>query len=165
MNIDLEELAAIVELLDNTSFTDFRYEQGALKIAIRRGGFLSDDVEGEPALAVAPVLEGQPVNRGTVQARGVSAEAPSITPEAAEAAGSIIVKAPIMGTFYRTPKPGEPPFVQIGDRVDSATNLCVIEVMKLYNSIPAGMAGEVVAVFALDGELIEFDQPLFAIRG
>ncbi|KAE8765457.1 acetyl-CoA carboxylase biotin carboxyl carrier protein, partial [Georgenia thermotolerans] len=78
--------------------------------------------------------------------------------------GHVIVKAPMLGTFYRSPRPGEPAFAEVGDIVEADAVLCIIEVMKLMNSVPAGVRGEVAAVFARDGDLVEFDQPLYAIR-
>jgi acetyl-CoA carboxylase biotin carboxyl carrier protein len=85
-------------------------------------------------------------------------------PEAASAQGTSTVKAPLLGSFYSTPKPGEPPFVAVGDRVEANTVVCIIEVMKLMNSVEAGVAGVVSAVHAADGELVEHGQPLFTIR-
>jgi acetyl-CoA carboxylase biotin carboxyl carrier protein len=70
----------------------------------------------------------------------------------------------MLGTFYGAPKPGEEPFVRVGDIVEPDSVVCIIEVMKLMNSVRAGMAGEVVAVLASDGSLVEYDQALIAIR-
>ncbi|MFH5822936.1 acetyl-CoA carboxylase biotin carboxyl carrier protein [Georgenia sp. AZ-5] len=86
-----------------------------------------------------------------------------VSPEALPP-GHVLVRAPMLGTFYRSPKPGEPPFAEPGDTVEADSVLCIIEVMKLMNSVVAGVAGEVVASYARDGELVEFDQPLFVIR-
>lgn len=70
----------------------------------------------------------------------------------------------MLGTFYGAPKPGEPAFVKVGDTVAADSVLCIVEVMKLMNSVAAGAEGEIAAVFVHDGELVEFEQPLFAIR-
>ena len=70
----------------------------------------------------------------------------------------------MLGTFYSAPKPGEKPFVEVGRLVDSDTVVCIVEVMKLMNSVRAGVAGQIVEVYAQDGDLVEFEQPLFAIR-
>ena len=79
-------------------------------------------------------------------------------------AGHILVTSPMLGTYYGAPKPGEPAFVQVGDAVSADAVLCIVEVMKLMNSVTAGAAGEVAAVFVNDGDLVEYEQPLFAIR-
>src|SRR3954466_5200039 len=126
MNIDLEELAAIIEQLDKTEFTEFRYEHGDLRIHVRRGGYLADaPVAAEPAAAVAPAAPAAaPAPAGTG----------NITPDRLPD-GHIAVTAPMLGTFYSSPKPGEPAFVKVGDVVDADSVLCIVEVMKLMNSV------------------------------
>jgi acetyl-CoA carboxylase biotin carboxyl carrier protein len=74
------------------------------------------------------------------------------------------VLAPVLGTFYRAPKPGAAPFVEIGARVAPDTVVCIVEVMKLMTSVTAGVAGEVVELLATDGSLVEYGQPLLRIR-
>lgn len=70
----------------------------------------------------------------------------------------------MLGTFYTAPKPGERPFVQVGDVIERDSVLCIIEVMKLMNSVHAEYSGTVVAVHANDGDLVEFGQPLFSVQ-
>ena len=77
--------------------------------------------------------------------------------------GHIVVKAPSLGTFYRSAKPGAPPFVEVGHRVEAETELCLIEVMKLFTTLRAGVAGTVSKIMVSDGEMIERGQPLFSI--
>ena len=72
-----------------------------------------------------------------------------------------IIKAPLVGTFYESPKPGEPPFVNIGDIVEVGQSLCIIEAMKIFNAIESDYCGEIVEVMVQDGEPVEFGQPLF----
>jgi acetyl-CoA carboxylase biotin carboxyl carrier protein len=79
-------------------------------------------------------------------------------------AGWTIIKAPSLGTFYRAPKPGAPVFTDIGARVTGDTELCLIEVMKLFTTLRAGISGTVAEIYAKDGDLVEFDQPLFLIE-
>jgi acetyl-CoA carboxylase biotin carboxyl carrier protein len=78
--------------------------------------------------------------------------------------GMIVVRAPNLGTFYRSPKPGAPPYVVIGQRVEADTEICLIEVMKLFTSVLAGVSGTVSKVLVEDSQLVEFDQPLFLIE-
>lgn len=174
MNLDLEELAAIIEQLDKTEFTDFRFEHGDLRIQVRRGGHFPDAVAAPastvsvaaaaPAAAPAPVAPASPApvpGHSPAPAGPNAAGSPSAEnlPE-----GHIAVTAPMLGTFYGAPKPGEPAFVRVGDVVEADSTLCIVEVMKLMNSVTAGVAGEVSAVFVADGDLVEFGQPLFAIK-
>jgi acetyl-CoA carboxylase biotin carboxyl carrier protein len=74
------------------------------------------------------------------------------------------VRAPCIGTFYRSPKPGSPPFVTVGQRVTADTEVCIVEVMKLFTTVRAGVAGTVRDVLIADSELVEFDQPLLLIE-
>jgi acetyl-CoA carboxylase biotin carboxyl carrier protein len=76
----------------------------------------------------------------------------------------IAVRAPTLGTFYRAPKPGAPPFASVGQRVTADTEICIIEVMKLFTTVRAGLPGTICALPVSDGELVEFDQPLCYIE-
>jgi acetyl-CoA carboxylase biotin carboxyl carrier protein len=78
--------------------------------------------------------------------------------------GMIVVRAPNLGTFYRSPKPGAPPYVVIGQKVEPDTEVCLIEVMKLFTPVRAGTAGTVRQILAEDSQVVEFDQPLFLIE-
>lgn len=78
--------------------------------------------------------------------------------------GAMLVVAPYLGTFYRSPKPGSAAYVELGARVEAESEMCLVEVMKLFTAVRAGHAGTVVAILASDGELVTADQPLFAIE-
>lgn len=171
MDVDLEELAAIVELLDKADFTEFRFDKGDLHILVRRG-----DVPAEPA--PAPPAQGLPVQEPPVQEPAAKTAAmtaalarsaapvpipPPVAPGDETEEGTELVRSPMLGTFYRSPKPGEPPFIGVGDKVDPDSVVCIVEVMKLMNSVRAGLTGQVAKVFVTDGQLVEFEQPLFAV--
>ena len=89
--------------------------------------------------------------------------ATNIVVETAVPEGTIAIRAPTLGVFYRASAPGEKPFVEVGQYVRADDTVCIIEVMKLFNSIRAGVDGEVVKILADNGELVEFDQPLIFI--
>jgi acetyl-CoA carboxylase biotin carboxyl carrier protein len=78
--------------------------------------------------------------------------------------GLLTIPSPMLGTFYRAESPGEAPFVDVGAEVGPDTTVCIIEVMKMMNSVPAGVTGTVVEVSARNGELIEYGAPLFRVR-
>jgi len=155
MDIDLEELATMVELLKEAEFTEFRYEKGDMRLVISRGAVTANHettpvgVPGKPAVAPASPLQ--------------SPKASPVVAEPAIHEGAEVVQAPLLGTFYACPKPGEPPFVRVGDRVEARTVLCIVEVMKLMNSVEAGCSGVIAAIHAEDGQLVEFGQSLFSI--
>lgn len=78
--------------------------------------------------------------------------------------GAVVITAPNLGIFYRAPKPGAPPYVNVGDAVDADTEICLIEVMKLFTPVPAGLKGVVLEICVADGEMIEFGQPLLYLQ-
>ncbi|MGB3909085.1 MAG: biotin/lipoyl-containing protein [Pseudolysinimonas sp.] len=137
-------------------FTEFRFEKGEMKLAISRGHLLSDSAESPRPHAVPDTVERQV---STPPAASQPAQ-----PDRGPSPGKVHVTAPMLGAFYRSPKPGEPPFVEVGAIVAAGDLLCIIEVMKLMSSVVAEVAGEITAVLARDGELVEFEQPLFEIR-
>jgi acetyl-CoA carboxylase biotin carboxyl carrier protein len=92
------------------------------------------------------------------------AAGPVPTPSADEEPGVTVVKSPIVGTFYRTPDPNSPPFVDVGDHVSIGQVLCIIEAMKLMNEIEAEVAGEVVRVHRESGQPVQYGDALFTIR-
>jgi acetyl-CoA carboxylase biotin carboxyl carrier protein len=155
-------------LADLEGLIDEFKRSGLRELQARHGDFeiyLSQDKDA-PGLAGggAPVV---PVQRG---ASGVAAPVPMSSPAATSAGavqdvpeGAVIVCAPYLGTFYRSPKPGLPPYVEIGSDVSTESELCLVEVMKLFTAVRAGVAGKVVQVMASDGELVAADQPLFAV--
>lgn len=167
----LQDLERLVE--------DFR-QSGLRELHARAG-----DLEVYFSLdANAPGLDGPRVS-ASVQARAtghdaVAAPAPSSTaaagppsvpasvsmgpPRASVPDGASLVRAPYLGTFYRAPKPGAPNYVDVGSQVSADTEMCLVEVMKLFTAVRAGAAGKVVAILAEDGELVQADQPLFAIE-
>ncbi len=145
----------MVELLKAAEFSEFRYEKGDLRIVIRRGDAADDD---RPARAPAAVPTTRTDSRTVPGRPPAEAESPRTMVEGAD-----IVTAPLLGTFYARPQPGEPPFVKIGDLVQPDTVLCIVEVMKLMNSVNAGRHGVVAAAHVEDGQLVEFGQALFSI--
>jgi len=163
MDIDLAELAQLVTLLKEADFTHFHYEKGDVRIDVRRGDVRADTPVQQPAVAAIPVA---PAASAAPPAALANAAAPMAARAAVSApvAGAVKVGAPMLGTFYAAPKPGERAFVSVGDRVEPDTVLCIVEVMKLMNSVHAGVYGVVAGIHAQDGELVEFGQLIFSIR-
>ncbi|MCW5653681.1 acetyl-CoA carboxylase biotin carboxyl carrier protein [Hydrogenophaga sp.] len=157
MDIDFAELASLVTLLKEADFTEFRYEKGEVRIVVRRGD--------EPANATGTTAPPTAVPAAApARASRTAPAAPAAAAAAPLPPGAQRVTAPLLGTFYAAPKPGEAPFVKVGDRVEPDTVLCIVEVMKLMNSVHAGCSGVVLAVHASNGDLVEFGQPLFSIQ-
>ncbi|HWK61559.1 MAG TPA: acetyl-CoA carboxylase biotin carboxyl carrier protein [Eoetvoesiella sp.] len=167
MDIDLAELASLVALLKEADFTEFRYDKGETHIVVRRGAVEAEAVRpssAAPAAHIAPTtpapLAAQPIAPGDTQKSKPSASGIARNP----VPGAKVITAPMLGTFYGAPKPGEPPFVHIGDAVGPDSVVCIVEVMKLMNSVSAEVSGTIVAIHAENGELVEFGQPLFSVQ-
>jgi len=165
VDIDLDELIALVELLKDTEFSEFRYEKGDLRIVIRRDGNSNEQEQlgnggnsrRDATLQQTPAADGkkgQTISKAPTRPPAAIVDAPS---------GAVPVNSPLLGTFYTRPKPSEPPFVSVGSRVEEDTVLCIIEVMKLMNSVVADLRGVVAAIHAKEGELVEHGQLLFSI--
>lgn len=165
MDIDFEELAIFIETLENTDFTHFLYEKGDVRIEVRRGGAVD-----MPAPAVSPNSVAAPPSPSALPAAPAPTPASAAAPVGTAATapvhtdGEVVVTAPLLGTVYLAPKPGEAPFVEIGSAVLAESSLCIVEVMKLMNTVHAGTGGVVTAIHVRDGELVEHGQALFSIR-
>jgi acetyl-CoA carboxylase biotin carboxyl carrier protein len=150
-----DDLIAIVRLIESGSrFTDFRLRSGDIEVEVHRGN-------GAAAHPSAPR-----------ESSATVANAPSYSPAANQAAvspadlpaGTHVVRSPMVGTFYRSPEPTAAPFVKEGAKVKPDDIVCIIEVMKLMNSVTAGVKGVVTHVFVENAQMVEYGQPLVGIR-
>ena len=147
MSLTAKEVAEITRLLEESCFDELHLETEGWKLSLRRGSAAL----GEPP-ASAPPLAAPP--------------AASPTPVVARAAagdGTHPVPAPMLGTFYRAPKPGAAPYVELGSAVEFDTIIGIIEVMKLMNVVRAGVRGTVVDILGKDGALVEFGEILLRV--
>jgi acetyl-CoA carboxylase biotin carboxyl carrier protein len=99
-----------------------------------------------------------------VERRGATADRPAAAARAVPSGDLLTVTAPMIGTFYRAPSPGEPPFVDVGARVEPGTVVCIVEVMKMMNAVTAGTTGTVAEVLVENGEPVEYGTPLFRVK-
>ena len=166
--MDPKELKQILAILEENGITEFELEEEGRKLRIRKG--TPGGAEPAPAVVIAPAVPAMAPAAAPPAPAAVSP--PPRAPAPAAAAGPAteaedgltLVKSPIVGTFYRTPDPNSPPFVNIGDRVRVGQVLCIIEAMKLMNEIEAEVAGEVVKIHHESGQPVQYGEPLFSIR-
>ena len=159
-----DDLVAIARLVESGSrFTEFRLRSGDIEVEVKRAnGAVVTAAEPAPASskpgagAQSPDPETGPRTIAATAASGVTL--PDLP------AGTHVIKSPMVGTFYRAPEPGAKPFVEPGKKVKPDTIVCIIEVMKLMNSVEAGVAGTVTHVFVENAAMVEAGQPLIAIR-
>jgi acetyl-CoA carboxylase biotin carboxyl carrier protein len=151
-----DDLLAIARLVESGSrFTEFRLRSGDIEVEVKRANGAAQAVDLGPGPS-------PPGARGDDSVAPAKAAAQVPIPDLP--AGTHLIKSPMVGTFYRSSEPGAKPFVEPGAKVEPATIVCIIEVMKLMNSVEAGVAGTVTHVFVDNAALVEAGQPLVAIR-
>ena len=159
---DVRQITLLVESLDRSSFDFLRVDVGDLKVTIGKG----DASPGDGATLSVPAAA--PAAAPAAEPRPPSAPPPAPAPAEAEDSpapdGTVAIVAPMMGRFYAQPEPGAAPFVTLGGEVNADTTVGLIEVMKVFTAVPAGVGGVVTEVCVPDAELIEYGQALFRVR-
>lgn len=164
-SIDIKELKAIVDWVNVTEdIREFSLRYGDVELYVSRnqhGGDSHRPVAAAPAPAATPAAAPAPALATAAPAAPAVAVA---SPSLELAADEVVVKAPMVGTFYASPKPGQAAFVSVGDKVSPDTVLCIVEVMKLMNNIEAGVAGTVARILVGNEEAVQYGQPLVVIK-
>jgi acetyl-CoA carboxylase biotin carboxyl carrier protein len=159
----IEEIRELIEIVVESGVAEIEVQRGENRVRIRRTlGSKNDHVvpsSSAATTAIYPVME-SPAGSAISAPSGSSGTAAAVAP----APNEVIVKSPIVGTYYDAPKPGDPPFVRVGDSVEPGKVLCIIESMKLMNEIESEVAGTVVAKLMENGRPVEYGEALFAIR-
>ncbi len=158
MNLTQEEILLVLKILNDSEFDELDLRMGSLVLKARRKG------------AAAPSCSG-PAQEESGPAATLPARTPAdpnkavrIPPrDSAPQEGLLPIKAPILGTFYRRPSPKEPPFVEVGTFVSEGDSVCMIEVMKVFSTIKAGVRGRIQEICVETGDLVEFGQVLFLV--
>ena len=150
MTIDRKEVEALIRLFERSDWHELRLETDGLKLVLSKDA----DAAALGSAAEAAVASAE-------QAPPDLADSPA---DAAPADGLVPITAPNLGTFYRAPKPGVAPYVEVGQQVSEATEVCLIEVMKLFTPVRAGVSGRIASACVEDGEMVEFGAPLFLVE-
>jgi len=150
MNLTNEDVQEILRLMDASSFDELQIETDRFKLTLRRGAHSGWTEERQTVGNAAQVAQ--------------NAAPSSAQPAVALEPGMVAVRPPLVGTFYRAPKPGAAPFVEIGSNVEEDTVVAIIETMKLMNSVRAGVRGTVVDIRAQNAEFVEQDAVLMILR-
>jgi acetyl-CoA carboxylase biotin carboxyl carrier protein len=158
-------LARLIESLEQSTFDFLQLQVGDMKVTIGKGA--APPIAGSSA-AVAPSAPAySPPLQATPVALAAAPAAKAASPgkrAAAGAAGTVEIKSHIMGMFYAQSEPGTPPFVTIGAEVKEDTTVCLIEVMKTFNAMPAGVKGVITEICAENAQMVEYGQVLFRVR-
>jgi acetyl-CoA carboxylase biotin carboxyl carrier protein len=147
MPLSDDDVREILRIIDESDLTELRIDTDGFSLYVVKG------------------------DRGAAASPPPARESPPAAPEpgrpdtpAAADDGATTIAAPILGTFYRAEAPGKPPFVEVGSKVEPDTIVCIIEVMKMMNSVPAGVSGTVAEVIAENARLVEYGEPLFRVE-
>ena len=144
MSLDLDKLSALFELLAEKDIAEFEHEEDGVRVRVARG------VRGAP-IAMTEVSAAPPAPKAAADTSSSDGDSADVT-------------SPFVGSFYRSPSPDAPAFVEIGSVVRTGQTLCIIEAMKLMNEIEAECSGTITEIFAQNGKAVEFGQKLFRIK-
>lgn len=154
--MDLRKIKTLIDLVQQSGIAELEITEGEEKVRISRNG--NNTPFMQPMMPTSMALPADYMNpQGT-------ASAPGAQPPAATEVKGHTLKSPMVGTFYRSPSPGSPSFIEIGQTVSKGQTLCIIEAMKLLNEIESDAAGVVKAILTENGQPVEYGQPLFIIE-
>jgi len=173
--ISQDEVIQILKMVEESSFDELHLEMGDFKLILKKHGgsehlqqpFQTGEVSAhhevaqEQPSAPMDVKQTEP-DRVAFVSEGDRQEMEPIGEGQEE--GYIPIRSPMLGTFYRAPKPGAPPFVEVGRLVSSDDSVCIIEVMKLFNTVKANVRGRIAKICAENGQMVEYQQTLFLVE-
>ena len=151
--MDLRKLKKLIDLVQESGIAELEITEGEEKVKIVKGGVASLTTAIQPAV-IAHAAEPRPAAPAAAVAAPV---------ETASAPEGHVVKAPMVGTFYRSPSPDAKAFVEVGHAVKEGDTICIIEAMKLMNEIEADASGVIKAILVENGQPVEYGQPLFLL--
>lgn len=162
MTLTQDEVLQILKLIEKAPCGELYLEMGGIKLEVRKGKGMAGNQEDLKVLSSESVIpEKSPIETEAPEERQTNPEDAG-APEAGE--GLLAIKAPVLGNFYRRPEPGAPPYVEVGSLVDENTTVGLIEVMKLFNPVTAGVRGRIQKIHVDNGQLVEYGQLLFSVK-
>ncbi len=153
--MDLNEIKKLLQLMESANLVELEYEEGGKHVRLRRA---EEHPPGSPVVQAVLPAEATPAVAAPAPA------APAAAPEKKRADNLVEFKAPLVGTFYRAPRPDAEPFVNVGDEVNPEKVLCIVEAMKVMNEIKAEMHGIIREILVKNGQAVEFGEILFLIE-
>ncbi len=160
-NMKLSEIQDLLNFISGSGLDEVNIETENLKLSVKRQGQAPQVVHVAAPVAPAPVSVAP---QAAPQASPAVTPAPAAPAPAASDANHIIIKSPMIGTFYRSASPDKPAYASIGDEIKKGQVLCIVEAMKLFNEIESEYAGRIVKVLVENASPVEYDQPLFVIE-
>lgn len=166
IDIRPDEVQALLDTFDASAWDEMRIATAGFELRLAKDPSVRDRAKSSAQPAAPARMEGEatgPRAAGSESSASVAQANPAAVPDNPPS-GHVYLRAANLGTFYKAPKPGASPYVEIGQAVEADTEVCVIEVMKLFTPMYAGFRGIVRKVLVQDTELVEFEQPLFLIE-
>jgi acetyl-CoA carboxylase biotin carboxyl carrier protein len=154
--MDFKQIQELVKMVNKSNISELSIEQDKFKITIKQKDNETQQVFTMPATPMQAVAQAVPQV-------AVSADA-AAKPAEAKVDNLVTIKSPMIGTFYRSPGPDKPSFVNVGDEVTTGKVVCIIEAMKLFNEIESEVSGKIVKVLVDDASPVEYDQPLYLVE-
>lgn len=161
--MDFKEIQELVKMFSKSGIGELKIEQENFSIKLKSNESFTQVVTGGVMSSVplaAPVMSAPQVS----PAPAVQGSEEKAAPAAKSSGAEKVIKAPMIGTFYRSAGPDKEPFVKVGDRVEVGQVICIIEAMKLFNEIESEVAGVITKVLINDASPVEYDQPLFSVE-
>ncbi|MBV6647026.1 MAG: acetyl-CoA carboxylase biotin carboxyl carrier protein [Cyclobacteriaceae bacterium] len=155
-----KEIRDLIDFISATGLEEVNIETEEFKISVKRTP--EQNVVSSPVPVAVPPVAAAP-SAAPVPSPQPAAEAPKGGEAPAGDTNLLTIKSPMIGTFYRTPNPDSPVFVQVGDKVGQGDTVCIIEAMKLFNEIESDVSGKIVKVLVDNATPVEYDQPLFLV--
>lgn len=151
MEMEFEKIRSLVSMMGEYNLSEIKIEMDGCNLCLRRN--CAPEAAAVPVAVAAPVVAAAPVAAAPAAAAPAAAEQPRVT-----------IDSPLVGTLYRAPGPDAQPFVQIGDRVNPDTTVCIIEAMKVMNEVKAEKSGVVKEILVENAQAVEYGQPIFVIE-
>lgn len=165
--MEFKQIQELIKAINKSNIGELKIEQGDFKITIRQVQVQSSETQFVAVQApMQPPMTMPAAQPAPAIATPETASQPATQPKppAENNSNTTIIKSPMIGTFYRSPSPDKPTFVNVGDEIKKGDVLCIIEAMKLFNEIESEFSGKIVKVLADDASPVEYDQPLFEIE-
>ena len=158
MDLTEDDVLEILNLIEKSGFDFFQLQTGDLKLVVSKGGYMGSGAapfSSDSAPAAQPAA-------AEAKKEATAAKPKPKAPVVRD--GTVPINAPMVGTFYITPEPGAPPFVEVGKRIDEDTTMGLIEVMKVFNAVKSGVRGVIAEICVQGGEFVEYGQTLFLVK-
>lgn len=171
--MDYKQIQELIKAVNKSNIGKLKIKDGDFEIIIQQQSTAEAQILAYPAPQMLPPMMNMqqqvPANPATPNeslqaAAAPEASAPSGVEQLSSGAQTITIKSPMIGTFYRSPSPDKPSFVNVGDEVENGKVVCIIEAMKLFNEIESEVSGKIVKVLVDDATPVEYDQPLFLVE-